>query len=155
MPRKGRSNEEIVHALHQVECGEKVAEVCRRLGVSEQTFYRWKKRFARRLRSAQRHPGADGAQYWNFASAVDDECIAHGERYFEAMTRCAKCYVFHSRVTPCFAFGTGSVTSPTSTRHETHGLFALSRTIDRRLSLATVLHSVTNQPTEQPLDGAY
>ena len=46
MPRKGRSNEEIVHALHQVEGGEKVTEVCRRLGVSEQTFYRWKKQFA-------------------------------------------------------------------------------------------------------------
>jgi putative transposase len=45
MPKKGRSNEEIVHALHQVESGEKVAEVCRRLGVSEQTFYRWKKQF--------------------------------------------------------------------------------------------------------------
>ena len=35
MPRKGRSNEEIIHALHQVEDGEKVAEVCRRLSVSE------------------------------------------------------------------------------------------------------------------------
>ena len=46
MGRKGRSNEGIVHALHQVEGGEKVAEVCRRLGVSEQTFYRWKKQFA-------------------------------------------------------------------------------------------------------------
>jgi putative transposase len=46
MPRKGRSNEEIVHALHQVDGGEKVAEVCRRIGVSEQTFYRWKKQFA-------------------------------------------------------------------------------------------------------------
>ena len=46
MGRKGRSNEEIVHALHQVEGGEKVAEVCRRLEVSEQTFYRWRKRFA-------------------------------------------------------------------------------------------------------------
>jgi hypothetical protein len=33
MPRKGRSNEEIIHALHQVEGGEKVAEVCRRVGV--------------------------------------------------------------------------------------------------------------------------
>ena len=30
MPRKGRKNEEIVAALHQVEGGEKVAEVCRR-----------------------------------------------------------------------------------------------------------------------------
>ena len=46
MPRKGRSNEEIVHALHQVDSGEKATEVCRRLGVSEQTFYRWKKQFA-------------------------------------------------------------------------------------------------------------
>jgi putative transposase len=46
MPRKGHSNEVIVHALHQVEGGEKMAEVCRRLGVSEQTFYRWKKQFA-------------------------------------------------------------------------------------------------------------
>jgi hypothetical protein len=32
MPRKGRSNEEIIHPLQQVEGGEKVAEVCRRLG---------------------------------------------------------------------------------------------------------------------------
>jgi transposase-like protein len=39
MPRKGRSNEEIIHALHQVEGGEKVAEVCRRLGVSENTLH--------------------------------------------------------------------------------------------------------------------
>jgi putative transposase len=43
MPRKGRKSEEIVAALHQVEGGEKVTEVCRRLGVGEQTFYRWKK----------------------------------------------------------------------------------------------------------------
>ena len=33
MPRKGRSNEETIHALHQVEGAEKVTEVCRRLGV--------------------------------------------------------------------------------------------------------------------------
>ena len=46
MPRKGRSNGEIIHALHQVKGGEKVTDVCRRLGVSEQTFYRWKKQFA-------------------------------------------------------------------------------------------------------------
>jgi transposase len=42
----GRTNEEIIHALHQVEGGEKVTELCRRLGVSEQTFYQWKKQFA-------------------------------------------------------------------------------------------------------------
>jgi putative transposase len=43
---KGRSNEEIVHALHQVEGGETATEVCRRLVMSEQTCYRWKKQFA-------------------------------------------------------------------------------------------------------------
>jgi putative transposase len=46
MPRKGHSNEAIVAALRQVEPGEKVPDVCRRLGVSEQSFYRWKKQFA-------------------------------------------------------------------------------------------------------------
>ena len=46
MPRKGRSHEEIIRALQQVEGGEKVTDVSRRLGVSEQTFYRWKKQFA-------------------------------------------------------------------------------------------------------------
>ena len=42
MPRKGHSEEVIVFALRQVENGAKVPEVCRKLGVSEQTFYRWK-----------------------------------------------------------------------------------------------------------------
>jgi len=46
MPRKGRSHEEIIAALRQAEGGDKVGDICRRLGVSEQTFYRWKKQFA-------------------------------------------------------------------------------------------------------------
>src|SRR5215204_18496 len=45
-PAKAVATNEIIHALHQVEGGEKVTEVCRRLGVSEQTLYRWKKQFA-------------------------------------------------------------------------------------------------------------
>jgi putative transposase len=31
--------------LQQVEHGATVGEVCRKLGISEQTFYRWKKKF--------------------------------------------------------------------------------------------------------------
>jgi len=46
MPRKGRTNEEIVAARRQAEGGDTVGDICRRLGVSEQTFYRWKKQFA-------------------------------------------------------------------------------------------------------------
>jgi putative transposase len=46
MPRKGQSEEKIVFALRQVEGGKKVGEVCREMGVSQQTFYAWKKRYA-------------------------------------------------------------------------------------------------------------
>ncbi len=45
MPHTGRSSEEIVHALDQVEGGERVTEVCRRLGVSRADVYRWKRQF--------------------------------------------------------------------------------------------------------------
>jgi hypothetical protein len=58
MPRKGRTNEEIIHALHQVEGGERVAEVCRRLVVSEQTFYRWETVQRARPAGAARAPVA-------------------------------------------------------------------------------------------------
>jgi len=44
--RKSRfSDQQIALALQQVEYGASVAEVCRKLGISEQTWYRWKKRF--------------------------------------------------------------------------------------------------------------
>ena len=44
--KKGRYTEEqIAYALRQVELGTPVAEVVRKMGVSEQTFYRWKKRY--------------------------------------------------------------------------------------------------------------
>ncbi len=44
--RKARfSEEQITYALKQVESGKPVGEVCRQIGVSEQSFYRWKKRY--------------------------------------------------------------------------------------------------------------
>jgi putative transposase len=44
--RKTRFTEEqITHALRQAESGTPVREVIRKLGVSEQTFYRWKRKF--------------------------------------------------------------------------------------------------------------
>ncbi len=39
------TEEQIALALRQAEAGTPVGEICRKLGVSEQTFYRWKKRF--------------------------------------------------------------------------------------------------------------
>lgn len=44
--KKSFTNEPIIYTLRQVEGGTSVAEVCRKTGVTEQTFYRWKKKFA-------------------------------------------------------------------------------------------------------------
>ena len=46
MPRKRFSEEQIAHALRMAEAGTPVAEVCRQLGTSQATFFRWKKRYA-------------------------------------------------------------------------------------------------------------
>jgi putative transposase len=61
MARKSSFTEEqIIRALKEVDAGAKATEVCRRLGVSEQTFYRWKGKFggmevsdAKRLRQLE------------------------------------------------------------------------------------------------------
>jgi putative transposase len=46
MKKSAFTNEQILYALRQVEAGTPVAEICRKLGISEQTFYRWKRKFA-------------------------------------------------------------------------------------------------------------
>jgi putative transposase len=45
MKRKRFSVEQIVTIVKQAEMGMPVAELIRRVGISEQTFYRWKKQF--------------------------------------------------------------------------------------------------------------
>ena len=45
MKKSKFTEEQIAVALHQHEAGSPVGEVTRKLGVSEQTFSRWKKRF--------------------------------------------------------------------------------------------------------------
>lgn len=46
MKRKRFSIEQIVAVLKQAELGTPVADVIRQVGISEQTFYRWKKQYA-------------------------------------------------------------------------------------------------------------
>ena len=46
MKRKRCTDEQVAFALRQAESGTAVGEICRKMGVSEPTFYRWKKRFA-------------------------------------------------------------------------------------------------------------
>ena len=46
MKRKRFSVEQIVAVLKQAELGMPVADVIRQIGISEQTFFRWKKQYA-------------------------------------------------------------------------------------------------------------
>jgi putative transposase len=45
MKRSHFTTEQIVFALRQTESGTPVVEVCRKKGIVEQTFYRWKKKY--------------------------------------------------------------------------------------------------------------
>jgi putative transposase len=45
MRKSKLTEEQIVYALKQAELGVAVLDVCRKYGVSEQTFYRWRKKY--------------------------------------------------------------------------------------------------------------
>jgi len=45
MKRKRYSIEQITAVLKQAELGASAADISRKLGISEQTFYRWKQRY--------------------------------------------------------------------------------------------------------------
>lgn len=46
MPKKGHSEQQILRALHQAEGGTRVADLCREHGISEATYYIWKKKYS-------------------------------------------------------------------------------------------------------------
>ena len=65
MAKKHHTPEQIIHLLRQAEVelagGQAVPQVCRKLGVSEQTYYRWRKEYgglrldqAKRLKDLER-----------------------------------------------------------------------------------------------------
>jgi putative transposase len=45
MKKSTFTDEQIAYALKQAETGTPVAEVIRRMGIAQQTFYRWKKKY--------------------------------------------------------------------------------------------------------------
>ena len=60
MKRSKFSEEQIVYAIRQAESGTPVGDLCRQLGVSDATFYAWKKKYThlgmselRRLRQVE------------------------------------------------------------------------------------------------------
>jgi putative transposase len=46
MAKRGHSEEEILRVLREAESGDTVVEVCRKHGISQQSFYLWKKKYS-------------------------------------------------------------------------------------------------------------
>lgn len=62
--KKRFTEEQITYALRQNDAGEPVSEICRKMGVSEQAFYRWRRKYAgmgvaelRRLKALEEENG--------------------------------------------------------------------------------------------------
>ena len=51
MKKSRYTEEQIAYALKQAELGTAVSEICRKLGIAEQTFYRWRSKYAGMLPS--------------------------------------------------------------------------------------------------------
>ena len=45
MKKSKFTEEQVAFALRQAESGTRVAEVCRKMGIAEQTFFCWKKKY--------------------------------------------------------------------------------------------------------------
>ncbi len=46
MPRRGHTEEQVLRALRQAEGGTKIGDICREHGISEATYYVWRKKYA-------------------------------------------------------------------------------------------------------------
>ncbi|MFW7378371.1 MAG: transposase [Oligoflexus sp.] len=46
MAKTKYSEEQIIYCLKQVEAGVNAGELCRKMGISQVTFYEWKKKYA-------------------------------------------------------------------------------------------------------------
>ena len=45
MPKKAHTEEQIVAVLRQVQAGARVDDVCRKVGISQATYYLWKRKY--------------------------------------------------------------------------------------------------------------
>ena len=53
MKRSRFTEEQIAFALKQAELGTKIDEICRKLGISDATFYKWRQKYCGRLRQLE------------------------------------------------------------------------------------------------------
>ena len=75
MKAKRFTDEQIIAVLREAEAGAKVAELCRKHGISEQTYYNWKAKFggmtasdARRLKECDDIHAISGTKVFRFSS---------------------------------------------------------------------------------------
>ena len=64
MAKRGHTEEEILRVLREAESGTTVVEICRKHGISQQSFYLWKKKYAGLgLQRAARASSAAGGEW--------------------------------------------------------------------------------------------
>lgn len=83
MRRSRLSVEQIVAVLKQVKAGMTVADACRRMGISEQTFYRWQKQYGSlqpdqaRESSSRCRKRMRGSSSWSQSSDCTSDASGH------------------------------------------------------------------------------
>jgi transposase-like protein len=81
MARKRFKPEQIIHMLREAEIklasGSTVGEVCRSLGTTEQTYYRWRKSYGGMQASLSNHPKKSVVRLRGMMASIKDR---HGSR---------------------------------------------------------------------------
>jgi len=72
MKKSKFTDQQIAFALHQAQAGTAVEEVCRKMGVSQATFYRWKKVFGGLMPSEVRRLNQLEEEYTRLRRLVAD-----------------------------------------------------------------------------------
>lgn len=92
MPKKGHTEEQIIAALKQYEAGEKVADICRKLSVSQASFYLWKKQYAglgvQELRELRQLRDENGRlkRLWRISRSTGRSCGRSSQKSCKAST---------------------------------------------------------------------
>jgi putative transposase len=87
---KGDGREQIIGVLREQEAGGTTGEVCRRHGISPQTFYRWKAKYGGlEVSDAQKLKGLDDENRRLKKVAAPDSSAREEKRVFSALERVA------------------------------------------------------------------